>query len=135
MDLELAGRVALVTGGATGIGLATVRALAADGATVYLAARDVARGRRVAAEASARGLDVRAIAMDVADARSVVDAFAELDGAGRLDIVVNNAGIDWSAGSRTSRRRTGTRAWTPTSRARSSSRGRRSHGCGRPAAA
>ena len=93
MDGELAGRVALVTGGATGIGLATTRALATDGATVYVAARDVARGRRVAAEASAQGLDVRAIAMDVADARSVADGFAELDRAGRLDIVVNNAGI------------------------------------------
>ena len=69
MERELVGRVALVTGGATGIGLATARALAADGATVYVAARDVTRGRRVAAEESARGLDVRAVAMDVADAR------------------------------------------------------------------
>ena len=94
MDRELVGRVALVTGGATGIGLATARALAADGATVYVAARDVTRGRRVATEESARGLDVRAIAMDVADAQSVGDGFAELDPAGRLDIVVNNAGID-----------------------------------------
>ena len=94
MDDELAGRVALVTGGATGIGLATARALAADGATVYVAARDTARARRVAAEESAQGLDVRAIAMDVADARSVEDGFADLDRAGRLDIVVNNAGID-----------------------------------------
>jgi NAD(P)-dependent dehydrogenase (short-subunit alcohol dehydrogenase family) len=93
VDRELAGRVALVTGGATGIGLATTRALAADGATVYVAARDTARGRRVATEESTRGLDVRAVAMDVADAQSVGDAFAELDGAGRLDIVVNNAGI------------------------------------------
>lgn len=93
MDRELVGRVALVTGGATGIGLATARALAADGATVYVAARDVARVRRVAAEEATRGLDVRAIAIDVTDARSVEDGFAELDRAGRLDIVVNNAGV------------------------------------------
>jgi NAD(P)-dependent dehydrogenase (short-subunit alcohol dehydrogenase family) len=48
----------------------------------------------VAAEAAARGLDVRVVAMDVADARSVADGFHEIDAAGRLDIVVNNAGID-----------------------------------------
>ena len=62
MERELAGRVAFVTGGATGIGLATARALAADGAAVYIAGRDAARARRVAAEASARGLDIRAVA-------------------------------------------------------------------------
>ena len=94
MGGELAGRVAVVTGGATGIGLGTARALAADGATVYLAVRDLARGRRVAAEESIRGADVRAVALDVTDARSVAGAFDELDGAGRLDIVVNNAGVD-----------------------------------------
>ena len=94
MDRELAGRVALVTGGATGIGLATARALAAAGATVVIAARDLARARNVAAEASASGLDLRAIRIDVADAASVAAAFEEIDTAGRLDIVVNNAGID-----------------------------------------
>ena len=94
MGGELAGRVAVVTGGATGIGLATARALAADGATVFLAVRDLARGRRVAAEEAAGGADVRAVALDVTDAGAVADAFRELDGAGRLDIVVNNAGID-----------------------------------------
>jgi NAD(P)-dependent dehydrogenase (short-subunit alcohol dehydrogenase family) len=91
---ELAGRVAVVTGGGTGIGLATARVLAADGATVYLAVRDLARGRRVATDEAAGGADVRAVALDVTDARSVADAFHELDDAGRLDIVVNNAGID-----------------------------------------
>jgi NAD(P)-dependent dehydrogenase (short-subunit alcohol dehydrogenase family) len=94
MDQELKGRVALVTGGATGIGLATARALATDGAAVYIAVRDLDRGRRVAAEESARGLDVRAVRMDVSDAPSVAAAFLEVDEAGRLDIVVNNAGID-----------------------------------------
>jgi NAD(P)-dependent dehydrogenase (short-subunit alcohol dehydrogenase family) len=94
MDQDLAGRVALVTGGATGIGLATARALAADGAAVYIAVRDVARGLLVAAEESARGLDIRAVRMDVLDGQSIDAAFLEVDGAGRLDIVVNNAGID-----------------------------------------
>lgn len=94
MDREQAGRVAIVTGGATGIGLATARALAADGAAVYIASRDSARAQRVAAAETARGLDIRAVAMDVSDAQSVAGAFVEIDGAGRLDIVVNNAGID-----------------------------------------
>jgi NAD(P)-dependent dehydrogenase (short-subunit alcohol dehydrogenase family) len=86
--------VAVVTGGATGIGLATARALAADGATVYIGVRDLDKGRRVAVEVSARALDLRAVRMDVSEARSVADGFAEIDAAGRLDIVVNNAGID-----------------------------------------
>jgi NAD(P)-dependent dehydrogenase (short-subunit alcohol dehydrogenase family) len=94
MDQELTGRVALVTGGATGIGLATAQALATDGAAVYIGVRDMARGRRVAAEESARGLDIRTIPMDVSDAQSVAESFAEVDDAGRLDIVVNNAGIN-----------------------------------------
>jgi NAD(P)-dependent dehydrogenase (short-subunit alcohol dehydrogenase family) len=94
VDRELAGRVAVVTGGSTGIGLATARALARDGATVYLAVRDLASGRRVASRESAGGSDVRVVRMDVSDARSVADAFAVLDDAGRLDIVVNNAGIN-----------------------------------------
>jgi NAD(P)-dependent dehydrogenase (short-subunit alcohol dehydrogenase family) len=94
VDHELAGRIALVTGGATGIGLATARALAADGAVVYVAARDVARARRVASDASAEGLDLRPLEMDVTAADSVAAGFAKLDHAGRLDIVVNNAGTD-----------------------------------------
>jgi NAD(P)-dependent dehydrogenase (short-subunit alcohol dehydrogenase family) len=94
VDQELAGRVAVVTGGATGIGLATARALAADGAAVYIAARDATRAQRVATEEAAPGLDVRAVLMDVADAESVAGAFVEIDAAGRLDIVVNNAGIN-----------------------------------------
>jgi NAD(P)-dependent dehydrogenase (short-subunit alcohol dehydrogenase family) len=94
MERELAGRVAIVTGGSTGIGLATARALAADGADVFIGVRDLVRGRRVAADESARGLVIRAVAMDVSNAESVASAFLEIDGAGRLDIVVNNAGMD-----------------------------------------
>ena len=91
---ELAGRVAVVTGGATGIGLATARALATDGAVVYIAARDLDRAQRVATVEAARGLDLRAVSMDVVDEASVAAAFVGIDGAGRLDILVNNAGIN-----------------------------------------
>lgn len=93
MDAELAGRVAVVTGGASGIGLATARILAADGAIVYLAVRDLERGRR-ASDATPGTVDIRVVRMDVTDGGSIRQAFAEIDVTGRLDIVVNNAGID-----------------------------------------
>jgi len=95
VDRELTGRVAVVTGGGTGIGLATARALAADGSVVYLAVRDVDRGRRAVEESSGEGLDLRVVRMDVTDPPAIAGAFAEIDEAtGRLDILVNNAGVD-----------------------------------------
>jgi NAD(P)-dependent dehydrogenase (short-subunit alcohol dehydrogenase family) len=93
-ETGLAGHVALVTGGATGIGLATARTLAGHGAVVYVAGRDTDRLHRVTLDASARKLALRAVTMDVTDAASVANAFAAIDAAGRLDIVVNNAGLD-----------------------------------------
>jgi NAD(P)-dependent dehydrogenase (short-subunit alcohol dehydrogenase family) len=90
----LTGRVALVTGGATGIGLATARTLATDGATVYLGVRDTALAGPAVAAAAGQGLDLRAVTMDVTAAPSVAEAFRELDAAGRLDVVVSNAGIN-----------------------------------------
>jgi NAD(P)-dependent dehydrogenase (short-subunit alcohol dehydrogenase family) len=85
----------MVTGGATGIGLATSRALAADGTTVYVAARDYGRAQTVAADGLAAGLDLRAVQLDVRDAASVANAFAMIAAdEARLDILVNNAGVD-----------------------------------------
>ncbi len=90
---ELAEQVAFVTGGATGIGLAVTRALAARGARVAIFARN-----RERAEAAAAGLGVdgraRAFAADVADEASSDQAFgAALEAFGRVDILVNNAGV------------------------------------------
>lgn len=91
---ELAGRVAVVTGGASGMGLATVRALASRGATVAVfdpAARDV---EEVAATLSLPAERIRSIAVDVTDADRVGRAFdAVLAEQARLDILVNAAGI------------------------------------------
>lgn len=93
LSRELAGQVAFVTGGATGIGLAVSRALVARGASVAIFARN-----RERAEAAAAGLGVgdraRAFAADVADEASVEQAFgAALAAFGRVDILVNNAGV------------------------------------------
>jgi NAD(P)-dependent dehydrogenase (short-subunit alcohol dehydrogenase family) len=92
---ELAGKVALVTGGSRGIGAAIVKRLAREGADValtYVSAAD--RARAVVAEVEAAGRRGLAIAADSAEPAAVEAAVeraaAEL---GRLDILVNNAGI------------------------------------------
>ncbi|MBE1499453.1 3-oxoacyl-[acyl-carrier protein] reductase [Amycolatopsis lexingtonensis] len=87
---DLSGRVALVTGGTRGIGLATARALAEAGATVVLTGRDEARAKEAAASVGAAS----GLALDVTDAKAVsslVRGVAKEHG--RLDIVVANAGI------------------------------------------
>jgi 2-hydroxycyclohexanecarboxyl-CoA dehydrogenase len=84
--MRLEGRTALVTGGASGIGAATARRLAAEGARVWVADIDIEGARSVAGE-----IDGAAVGMDVADEASVRAAVAE---AGDLDVLVNNAGTD-----------------------------------------
>jgi len=88
-------KIVLVTGGTKGIGLGTCRALARDGHTVLLGARDPDRG--VAAAASVPG--ARAVPLDVTDTASVDAAAALIDAEyGRLDVLVNNAGISRDRG-------------------------------------
>jgi NAD(P)-dependent dehydrogenase (short-subunit alcohol dehydrogenase family) len=84
--------VALVTGGARGIGLEVCRRLAGEGMTVVLSARDRGRAQEAAAALAAGGSDVRPLELDVADPASVRDATAALRAdPGRLDVLVNNA--------------------------------------------
>jgi 2-hydroxycyclohexanecarboxyl-CoA dehydrogenase len=84
--MRLEGRIALVTGGASGIGAATARRLAAEGARVAVADIDLDGARGVAGE-----IDGHAVEMDVSDTTSVASAVATL---GDIDVLVNNAGTD-----------------------------------------
>jgi 3-oxoacyl-[acyl-carrier protein] reductase len=99
----LAERVALVTGGAGGIGLATGHRLAADGADVLVADIDPAAAERAAAEIAERS-GRRALGLGV-DVRSEADVQRAVDAAvselGGLDVLVNNAGITRDATLRT----------------------------------
>jgi len=90
MDLELRGRVALVTGGSKGIGLAIARRLAAEGCALHLVARAAADLEAARAELKARhGVEVTAHVQDMA-ARGAAESLAS--NCGELDILVNNAG-------------------------------------------
>ena len=90
----LAGKVSLVTGASRGIGRAIARELAAQGATVLLAARDTAKLEEAVGEIRAAGGRGEAMALDIADRASIEAAFARLlETHGRLDHLVNNAGI------------------------------------------
>ncbi len=95
-DADLTGKVVLVTGASGGIGRETARAFAKHGAVVVLAARDVEKTARAAAEIAAdtgNGL-VEALVLDLASQASVRRAAAEfLDRHESLNILINNAGV------------------------------------------
>ncbi len=87
--LDLNGRHAVVTGGASGIGFAIAQRLAGSGATVAIWDLDEAAGRMAAA-----ALSGSAVAVDVGDAASVASAVqATLQATPAIDILINNAGI------------------------------------------
>jgi 2-hydroxycyclohexanecarboxyl-CoA dehydrogenase len=92
-SLRLAGRIALVTGGASGIGAATARRLAAEGAYVVVADCDDVGAQKVAAD-----IGGDSVAVDVTDVGAVRGAFAYVQEAwGPIDVLVNNAGGDRAA--------------------------------------
>ena len=94
INYELGGKVAVVTGAASGIGLACAHALARSGATVALWDLDAQSLQRAVAELQAYGGETSVAVVDVGDAAAVDAAMATLvENHGRLDIAVANAGI------------------------------------------
>lgn len=86
---QLDGQIAVVTGGAQGLGLGIARQLASDGASVVIADRQEDKAHEEAAKLRA----VRAVALDITDSAAVTSFFAALVAQeGRIDILVNNAG-------------------------------------------
>ena len=89
--IDLAGKVAFVTGSTRGIGLAIARTLHAAGARVAVVGRDAARAQDVAA---GLGAGTTGVGCDVADAAQVAEAITAAEQAlGPIDILVNNAGL------------------------------------------
>lgn len=85
------GRVAIVTGGNTGLGFETARMLAAHGAKVVLAVRDVEKGNQAAARIAG---DIAVQALDLTSLESIRAAAADLRAAyPRIDLLINNAGV------------------------------------------
>jgi len=91
MQIDLTGRVALVTGSTRGIGRAIAATLASCGARVAVVGRDAAKASEVAGQISP---DARAFACDVSDVASVTALVAAVEESfGSLDVLVNNAGL------------------------------------------
>src|SRR5882672_1942143 len=94
MDLELKGKTALITGGSKGIGLATARTMAAEGARVMICSRSAgALGDAAGVIKRETGQTVETLAVDLSELAGVERTTSEaLTRLGRLDILVNNAG-------------------------------------------
>ncbi len=92
--LNLTGKTAIVTGGALGIGYGITHRLAEAGANVVIANRTESEGKKVAAELSEKGFQVRAVRTDVSSEADVQNMVRETKVMfGSIDILVNNAGI------------------------------------------
>ena len=88
----LAGQVAIVTGGATGIGRATTRQLADQGASVAIFGRDEATGAEAVAEVASTGARGLFVPIDLSETAAIAPAVARvIDELGAVDILVNNA--------------------------------------------
>jgi len=93
-QIDLSGRVALITGASSGLGAQFAKTLAAAGAGVVLAARRIERLKTLRAEIEAEGGDARVVGLDVSDPVSIRAAVAHAETEmGAIDILVNNSGV------------------------------------------
>ncbi|EHR71119.1 short-chain alcohol dehydrogenase like protein [Burkholderiales bacterium JOSHI_001] len=93
-DIDLSGRVALVTGASGGLGAQFARTLSKAGAGVVLAARRTDRLKDLRAEIEAEGGDAHVVELDVTDHDSIKSAVAHAETEmGTIDILVNNSGV------------------------------------------
>lgn len=93
-SIDLSGRVALVTGASSGLGMQFAKTLAGAGAAVVLAGRRVERLKTLRAEIEAAGGDAHVVALDVTDIASIKAAVAHAETEmGTIDILVNNSGV------------------------------------------
>ena len=87
-------KVALITGANKGIGFETARQLGAQGITILVGARDEKRGTEAAQKLQAEGLDAQFLHLDMSDAATFTNAAKFIEGKfGKLDILINNAGV------------------------------------------
>lgn len=94
LEIQLAGKIALVTGGGTGIGKAIAASLARRGARVAIASRNQAHLDAAAKELATKGVSVSGLAMDVRSMEDIQRAMSNVAGDwGGIHILVNNAGI------------------------------------------
>ena len=95
---DLSGKVAIVTGGATGLGRQIAGALAECGADIVVCARNAERCEAAAAELELLGVRALGLGCDVRDPASVEAVVRRtVETLGRVDILVNNAGTSWGA--------------------------------------
>jgi NAD(P)-dependent dehydrogenase (short-subunit alcohol dehydrogenase family) len=93
-DIDLSGRVAMITGASGGLGAQFARTLAKAGAGVVLAARRVERLKTLRAEIEAEGGDAHVVRLDVNDHDSIKSAVAHAETEmGTIDVLVNNSGV------------------------------------------
>jgi NAD(P)-dependent dehydrogenase (short-subunit alcohol dehydrogenase family) len=93
-SIDLAGRVAFITGASSGLGAQFARTLARSGAAVVLAARRIEKLKDLRAQIEGEGGDAHVIALDVTDLDSIKAAVAHAETeVGSIDILVNNSGV------------------------------------------
>ena len=97
-QIDLSGRVAMVTGASSGLGAQFARTLAKAGAGVVLAARRIERLKTLRAEIEGEGGDAHVVTLDVTDVDSIKSAVAHAETEmGTIDILVNNSGVSHTA--------------------------------------